>query len=100
MWKHLHHQNIVPLLGVTSPPLHLISEWMPDVELTIHIEKHPNTDRLCLVGIHLIPFDPAFTLGISYLVLLKLFNFSTLEISFMVTSKVYVVLLNPILLVY
>ena len=50
MWKHLHHQNIVPLLGVTSSPVQLISEWMPNGELTEHIKRHPDTDRLGLVG--------------------------------------------------
>ena len=69
---------------------------MPDRELTEHIKKHPDTDRLCLVGGPRIPFDLAFTLGTSYLVSLKAFNFSTFETSFTVTSKVYVVLLNPV----
>jgi len=100
VWKHLHHQNIVPLLGVTSPPLQLISEWMPDRELAEHIERHPGTDRLCLVGVPRIPFDPALTPGTSYLVSPKAFNFSTFETSFMVTSKVYVILLTPVLPVY
>ena len=97
MWRYLHHQNIVPLLGVTSSPLQLISEWMPGRELTEHIKKYPDTDRLCLVGVPRTPFDPAFTPGTSYLVSLKAFNFYIFEASFMVTSKVYVVLLNPIL---
>jgi len=100
VWRYLHHQNIVPLLGVTSTPLQLISEWMPDRELTEHIKKHPDTDRLCLVGVPCILFDLAFTPGTSYLVSLKAFNFSTFETSFMVASKVYVTLLNPVLLVY
>ena len=100
MWKHLHHQNIVPFLGVTSSPLQLISEWMPDRELTEHIKKHPDADRLGLVGVPPIPFSPAFTPGTSYLVLLKAFNFSTLETSFMVISRVYAVLLNPVLPLY
>ena len=100
MWKHLHHQNIVPLLGVTSPPLQLISEGMSDRELTEHIKKYPDTDRLCLVGVPRILFDPSFTPGTSYLVSLKAFNFSTFETSFMVTSRVYVILLNPVLPAY
>ena len=54
MWKHLAHPNIVPLLGMTSTPLQLISKWMPNGDLTEYIEKHPNTDRLALVSVSLV----------------------------------------------
>ena len=54
MWKHLAHPNIVPLLGMTSTPLQLISKWMPNGDLTEYIGKHPNTDRLALVSVPLV----------------------------------------------
>lgn len=50
MWKRLAHPNIVPLLGITSTPLQLISEWMPGGDLTEYIKKNPDVDRLDLVG--------------------------------------------------
>jgi serine/threonine protein kinase len=46
----LDHPNIVPLLGVTSIPLQLISEWMTGGSLTEYIKKNPNADRLGLVS--------------------------------------------------
>ena len=49
MWKHLIHPNIVPLLGMTSAPLQLVSEWIFGGDLTEHIKKYPSTDRLNLV---------------------------------------------------
>ena len=54
MWKHLKHKNIVPLLGITTSPLQLVSEWMPGGELTEYIGKHPDANRLGLVDI--LPF--------------------------------------------
>ena len=51
MWKRLDHPNIVPLLGIISTPLQLISAWMVDGDLTEYIGKHPEADRLGLVGI-------------------------------------------------
>ena len=51
MWKRLNHQNIVPLLGITSTPLQLISEWMPNGNLTEYIGVRPDADRLGLVGV-------------------------------------------------
>ena len=50
VWKNLSHQNVVPLLGVTTDPIQLISGWMPDFDLTGYITAHPNTDRSSLVG--------------------------------------------------
>ena len=50
MWKRLEHRNIVPLLGITSAPLQLISEWMPGGDLRKYAKKHPDADRLGLVG--------------------------------------------------
>ena len=53
VWKRLDHQNIVPLLGITSTPLQLVSEWMPNGNLTEYIWIHPDADRLGLVGVPL-----------------------------------------------
>jgi serine/threonine protein kinase len=50
VWKRLEHDHIVPLLGVTTNPFQLISEWMSGGNLTEHIEKHPDASRLRLVG--------------------------------------------------
>ena len=50
MWKHLAHPNIVPLLGITITPFQLISNWMPGGSLPEYIKKHPDVDRLRLVG--------------------------------------------------
>ena len=49
MSKHLKHPNIVPLLGATTEPLELISEWMPGGDLLGYIVKHPDADRRSLV---------------------------------------------------
>ena len=50
MWKHLKHPNIVPLLGVTTAPFQLISDWMPGGDLFVNVQN-PNADRLGLVSI-------------------------------------------------
>ena len=57
MWKRLTHPNIIPLLGaIISPRLQLISDWMSGGELPEYINKHPDQDRLVLVGIPLVVF--------------------------------------------
>jgi len=61
VWKRLDHQNIVPLLGITSTPLQLISEWMPNGNLTEYIGMHPDTDRLGLVSVLPPVLDDALT---------------------------------------
>ena len=50
VWKNLAHPNIVPLLGVTTDPIQLVSGWMPDTDLTGYIMNYPDADRLSLVG--------------------------------------------------
>lgn len=45
MWKRLDHKNIVPLLGITTAPLQLVSKWMPDGNLMEYVGKHSNTNR-------------------------------------------------------
>ena len=61
MWKRLNHKNIVPLLGITTSPLQLVSEWMPGGHLTEYIGNHPNANRLHLVGVSPFVFDPILT---------------------------------------
>ena len=77
MWKRLKHKNIVPLLGITSTPLQLISEWMPGGDLTEYITEHPDTDRLVLVGENSVAFEPTLTPATSYLTSPMAFAFST-----------------------
>ena len=77
VWKRLEHRNIVPLLGITSTPLQLISEWMPGGDLTEYIKKCPGADRLNLVSTPAVAFYPALTPATSYLMSLKVFTFST-----------------------
>jgi len=54
VWKNLAHPNVVPLLGVTTDPIQLVSGWMPDADLTGCIANHPDADRLSLVGVSLL----------------------------------------------
>ena len=49
IWKRLTHDNIVPFRGVTLEPLQIISEWMPNGDLTAYIKKNPNANRVNLV---------------------------------------------------
>jgi len=58
MWKRLIHPNIVPLLGITLAPLQLVSEWIPGGNLRDYIQKHPDVDRVELVGAHSVVFIP------------------------------------------
>ena len=51
VWKHLSHQSIVPLLGVTIDPPQLVSDWMYGGDLTEYITSRPNADRLSLVRV-------------------------------------------------
>ena len=53
-WKHLKHPNIVPFLGVTKSPIHLVSAWTPGVQLNTYITRHPDANRLELVRISLL----------------------------------------------
>ena len=51
MWKHLTHQNVLPLLGVTIDPFQLVSGWMSGGDLPDYIKRNPDADRLGLVGV-------------------------------------------------
>ena len=58
VWKNLAHPNIVPLLGVTTDPIQLVSGRMPDMDLTGYIINRPNVGRLSLVGVpSIMPHD-------------------------------------------
>jgi len=56
MWKQLTHPNIVPVLGVTTHPFQLVSNWMPHGDLPDHIGRNPDVDRPGLVGIPAVAF--------------------------------------------
>ena len=77
VWKRLKHKNIVPLLGITSNPLQLVSDWMPGGDLTEYIRKHPDTDRLGLVGVISVVLGFTLTPAVSYLTSPKVSTFST-----------------------
>jgi len=49
MWKRLRHPNVVPFIGVTTNPLQIISERMPNGILTEFIEKNLGANRIGLV---------------------------------------------------
>jgi len=51
VWKNLSHPNVVLLLGVTTDPIQLISDGIPNVDLTGYITNHPGTDKFNLVGV-------------------------------------------------
>ena len=95
MWKRLKHRNIVPFLGITSTPLQLISEWMPNGDLTEYIRRHLNTDRLTLVSVPLLLLTIHLPL-VSYVMSPTAFTFSTPATWFIVISKEYAIILNPI----
>ena len=62
MWKRLTHPNVVPLLGVTVTPFQLVSDWMSGGDLPDYI-KHPNADRLGLVGSFLLCLFHAYSIA-------------------------------------
>jgi len=45
------HPNVVPLLGIITTPLQLISEWVPGGDLPEYIKEHSCADRLGLVSV-------------------------------------------------
>ena len=58
VWKHMVHQNVVPLLGITisqqPQQFQLISDWMSGGDLSKYIRKNPDADRHGLVGVPLV----------------------------------------------
>ena len=87
MWKRLQHKNILPLLGITLNPLQLISEWMPGGDLTSYIAKHPDADRLGLVGDLPLMFCPTLIPTTSFLTFLRAFTFFITAIWSMAISR-------------
>ena len=67
MWKGLRHRNIVSLIGVTTRPLQLVSEWMPNGNLREYLNKNPGAGRIGLVS-----FSPLSTVLLILLFLPKL----------------------------
>lgn len=51
IWKTLHHQNVLSLLGVTTTgdQFTMVSEWMTNGNANEFIEAHPEVNRLELV---------------------------------------------------
>ena len=66
MWKYLKHQNILPLIGVSTSPIQLISKWMPGGNLSEYIGEHPEADRVRLVGVIPAMITPRLTIATSY----------------------------------
>ena len=59
-WKHLHHPNILPLLGVTLTEFRfaLVSEWMDNGNINEFIERDRHVNRAELVRCHLTLLRP------------------------------------------
>lgn len=53
-WKHLSHPNIQPLFGVSVSPdprrFRILTEWMPNGNVTQYTRSNPEANRLQLVG--------------------------------------------------
>lgn len=53
-WKHLSHPNILPMLGVSiSADNHcfrILTEWMPNGNITLYARSNPAANRLQLVS--------------------------------------------------
>jgi hypothetical protein len=55
MWKFLRHPNIVPFIGVSPMfPICLVSEWMPNGDISQYLKAHNSADRVSFV-IHRVP---------------------------------------------
>jgi len=50
MWKRLIHPNIVPFIGITTKPLQIVLEWMPNGTLTEFVGENPSASRIGLVS--------------------------------------------------
>lgn len=52
----MEHRNIVPILNVNIDRLEIASVWMPNGNILEYIKKHPEADRVALVGVCFIVF--------------------------------------------
>jgi serine/threonine protein kinase len=54
-WKALHHQNVLPLLGVTmgGNEFAMVSEWMVNGNINEFIKAHRDANRFELVRFYL-----------------------------------------------
>ena len=50
-WKALRHPNVLPLLGVimTKAEFSMVSDWMPNGNITQFVAAHPDAKRFELV---------------------------------------------------
>ena len=53
MWKRLRHPNVVPFIGITTNPLQIVLERMPNRTLTEYVDKNPGVNRIGLVSFSL-----------------------------------------------
>ena len=95
MWKYTAHPNLIPLLGLTLKPLQLVSEWITGGYLTEYIKKHPDVDRLSLVGVLPVLFAPTLISATSCPMSPKALTTSTLATLFTAISKGYVLSSSP-----
>lgn len=51
MWSKLDHPNVLGLLGICvfGGEIGMVSEWMPNGNVTEYTLKHPEADKLKLV---------------------------------------------------
>ena len=51
-WRHLHHPNILPFIGVILEPprFAMVSEWMDHGNINQYIKRHGGVNRAQLVG--------------------------------------------------
>ena len=56
-WKALHHQNVLPLLGVTmaNTQFTMVSEWMANGNINEFIKMDRHANRFELVGVLFLP---------------------------------------------
>ena len=58
-WKWLHHENILPFVGVTSnpPPFSMVSVWMENGNIMSFMKATPDQNPFDLVGISRLASD-------------------------------------------
>lgn len=63
IWSYLQHPNLLPLMGamVSEKQFVAVSDWMVNGNINEFVEKHPDADRLRLVGSHFLLCVPHIT---------------------------------------